>query len=90
MQNFTDPSLLETLTDAASRQHSALHNIPQGTAEEYYICACQKLDGYGQECFVVKERSSGDIAIIGVSLTGLTVNYQSGRAGRVYRYIKLR
>lgn len=77
--------MLETLTDAASRQHAVLHNVPQSTAEEYYICACQKLEGYGQETFLVKERSSGDAAIIGVSLTGLFISYQSSRPGRIFR-----
>lgn len=62
-QVFTDPLLLETLTDAASRQHAALHNLPQGTAEEYYICACQKLDGYGQEVYTVKNHDGLDTII---------------------------
>lgn len=71
------------MTDAASRQHAVLHNLPQGTAEEYYICACQRLDGYGQETFAVKDYGGEDV-IIGVSLTGVTVTYPSGREGRSY------
>lgn len=74
---------MESLTDAASRQHAALHNLPQGTAEEYYICVCQKLEGYGQELFQVKDHNDED-ALIGVSLTGITVAYNSEREGRSY------
>lgn len=75
---------MESLTDAASRQHATLHNIPQGTAEEYYICACQRLEGYGQEHFHVKDKN-GEDAVLGVSLTGVHVSYRNGREGRSYR-----
>lgn len=74
---------MEALTDAASRQHAALHNLPPVTAEEYYICACQRLEGYGQELYAVKEKN-GDDAIIGVSLIGVSVSYPNGREGRSY------
>ncbi|XP_025834332.1 tyrosine-protein phosphatase non-receptor type 14 [Agrilus planipennis] len=87
-KSFTDPTLLETLTDAAIRQHAALHSLPQGTAEEYYICACQKLDGYGQELFSVKDHSNED-AVLGVSLTGVTVFYPNGKEGRSYGWIDI-
>ncbi|KAJ8977596.1 hypothetical protein NQ317_018364 [Molorchus minor] len=80
-KNFTDPALLETLTDAASRQHAALHNLPQGTAEEYYICACQRLEGYGQEIYTVKDKEGRD-ALIGISLTEFFVGCAGGREGR--------
>ncbi|KAJ8962381.1 hypothetical protein NQ318_018365, partial [Aromia moschata] len=69
-KTFTDPSLLETLTDAASRNHAALQSLPQGTAEEYYICACQRLEGYGQEVYSVKDKDGLD-ALIGICLTGV-------------------
>lgn len=84
-QNFTEPSLLDSLTEAASHQHAALHNLPQGTAEEYYICACQKLEGYGQELLSVKDSNYEDVNI-GVSLLGITVSYLSGKEGHNYRY----
>ncbi|XP_072391458.1 tyrosine-protein phosphatase non-receptor type 14 [Diabrotica undecimpunctata] len=82
---FTDSSLLETLTEAASRQHSALHNLPQGTAEEYYICACQRLDGYGQEVYVVKDHEGVD-TLIGICLTGVYVGYPGGKEGRHFSW----
>ncbi|KAJ8934323.1 hypothetical protein NQ314_013363 [Rhamnusium bicolor] len=85
LHTFTDPSLLETLTDAASRQHAALHNLPQGTAEEYYICACQRLEGYGQEVYPVKDNEGLD-ALIGISLTGVYVGYPGGREGRHFSW----
>lgn len=74
---------MESLTDAASRQHAELHNLPQGAAEEYYICACQRLEGYGQEWYSVKDRD-GEDALIGVSLMGVTYMYPSGKEGRSY------
>lgn len=79
----TDPALLESLTEAASRQHALLHNLPQGTAEEYYICACQKLDGYGQEIFSVKNRKNEDV-LVGVSLTGVYVSYSDIKETKHY------
>lgn len=75
---------METLTDAAMRQHAALHNLPQSTSEEYYICACQKLEGYGQETFLVKDKT-GEDAIISVTLTGVTISYPSGKEGRNFK-----
>nr|XP_022905804.1 tyrosine-protein phosphatase non-receptor type 21 [Onthophagus taurus]XP_022905805.1 tyrosine-protein phosphatase non-receptor type 21 [Onthophagus taurus] len=87
-KSFTDPNFLESLTDSASKQHAALLNIPQGTAEEYYICACQRLNGYGQEVFFVKDKN-GESAIIGVSLTGIHVSYRNGREGRSYSWIDI-
>lgn len=63
-----------------------MHNLPQGTAEEYYICACQQLDGYGQEIYAVKDRL-GDDAMISVSLTEVSVGYAGEREGRHYGYL---
>lgn len=71
---FTDPALLESLTEAASRQHAALHNLPQGTAEEYYICACQRLEGYGEEEFNVRDKDGNEV-IIGIGLMGVSVTH---------------
>lgn len=68
------------------RQHAHLMNLPQSTAEEYYICACQKLEGYGLETYTVKEKN-GEDAILGVTLTSVTVNYPSGRETRTFRYL---
>ncbi|XP_044258039.1 tyrosine-protein phosphatase non-receptor type 21 [Tribolium madens] len=88
-KSFTDPGLLESLTDAAIRQHAALHNLSQGTAEEYYICACQQLEGYGQEIYAVKDRL-GDDAIISVSLTEVSVGYAGEREGRRYGWTDIK
>lgn len=60
-----------------------MRNLPQGTAEEYYICACQRLEGYGQEVYCVKDKHGEDV-LIGVSLIGVTVSYPSGKEGRSY------
>lgn len=73
-KRFIDPGLLESLTEAASRQHAALQNLPQGTAEEYYICLCQKLEGYGQEEYTVKNKEGGEV-VIAIGLTGVSVAY---------------
>lgn len=75
LQTYTDPMTIESLTEAASRQHAALHNLPQSTAEEYYICACQKLEGYGEEDFNVKDKE-GRPVIIGIGLTGVSLTYR--------------
>nr|CAI5817004.1 unnamed protein product [Callosobruchus analis] len=41
-RSITDVTLLAHLTEAASRRHAALQGLPHGTAEECYICACQR------------------------------------------------
>lgn len=66
------------------RQHAALYNLPQSTAEEQYICACQILPGYGQETFIVKDKNHED-AILGVSLTGVVITYGMGKENRVFK-----
>lgn len=73
-KDFTDPTFLENLTEAASRQHALLHNTPQSIAEEKYICACQKLNGYGQERYNVKERN-GEEVCIKVAVNGIKISY---------------
>ncbi|VVC24349.1 Hypothetical protein CINCED_3A016831 [Cinara cedri] len=70
------PGRLESLTEAAICQHSALAGLPQGTAEEYYIIAAQQLEGYGQEKFVAKDDSSAEVTLA-VSLRGVTIQSQN-------------
>ncbi|XP_046387932.1 tyrosine-protein phosphatase non-receptor type 14 isoform X2 [Ischnura elegans] len=67
---------LETLTEAVICQHALLVGLPQGTAEEYYILIAQSQDGYGQEAFYAKDEA-GDLVVIGVTLTGIVVGYDS-------------
>lgn len=62
-----------------------MHNLPQGTAEEYYICACQQLEGYGQEFYAVRDRL-GDNAVISVSLPEVSVGYAGEKEGRQFGY----
>ncbi|KAF7284273.1 hypothetical protein GWI33_022264 [Rhynchophorus ferrugineus] len=73
-KRFSEPSFLDALTEAAIRQHAALQNLPQSTAEEYYICCCQKLEGYGQEEYSVKSKDGQEV-LIGIGLTGVSVVY---------------
>ncbi|KAL3280129.1 hypothetical protein HHI36_017633 [Cryptolaemus montrouzieri] len=88
-KTFKDPAILESLTEAAIQQHSAFHNLPQGTAEEYYICACQKLDGYGQEVYSVRSGRSGEEAILGVSLIGVGVEYTHAKQSRHFTWSEI-
>lgn len=62
-----------------------MHNLPQGTAEEYYICASQQLEGYGQEFYAVRDRL-GDNAVISVSLPEVSVGYAGEKEGRQFGY----
>ncbi|XP_045482953.1 tyrosine-protein phosphatase non-receptor type 14 isoform X2 [Harmonia axyridis] len=88
-KTFKDPALLESLTEAAIQQHCALNNLPQGIAEEYYICACQKLDGYGQEVYTVKSGRTGEEAIVGVSLIGVGVEYIQAKQSRHFNWSEI-
>ncbi|KAK9884942.1 hypothetical protein WA026_009178 [Henosepilachna vigintioctopunctata] len=88
-KTFKDPGLLETLTEAAIQQHATFHNLPQGTAEEYYICACQKLEGYGQEVYSVRSTRTGEEAILGVSLIGVGVEYINAKHSRHFNWSEI-
>lgn len=87
-KSFKDTILLDQLTEAAIQQHAALHNLPQGTAEEYYICTCQKLDGYGQEIYGATTRTNEE-AIIGVSLTGVGIEYPRLKQSRQFMWSEI-
>ncbi|XP_063225747.1 tyrosine-protein phosphatase non-receptor type 14 isoform X2 [Bacillus rossius redtenbacheri] len=76
---------LENLTEAVICQHAALAGLAQGTAEEYYILAAQQLEGYGQETFIAKDESGVEV-IMGVSLSGVIVTYESIQTSRHYRW----
>lgn len=75
--------MLDSLTNAAIHQHCALHNLPQGEAEEHFINACQHLDGYGIECYHAHDEQTKDV-IVGVSLTGITIRSADGRNEKFY------
>lgn len=55
-----------------THQHAALRGLPSANAEERYICACQNLEGYGQEKFIARD-DQAQIVEIGISLNGITV-----------------
>lgn len=80
--------MLDSLTNAAIHQHAALHNLPQGTAEEHFITACQQLDGYGVECYRAHDQHGAQV-IIGISLTGILVRQGEGRSEKFYWYVTL-
>lgn len=81
--------MLDSLTNAAIHQHSALHNLPQGTAEEHFITACQRLDGYGVECFRAYDEQNCNV-VIGISLIGIYVRRPDDRNnGKFFGYVGL-
>lgn len=80
--------MLDSLTNAVIHQHAALHNLPQGTAEEHFITACQHLDGYGVECYRAHDEQNFDV-VIGISLTGIVVRSGDGKGEKFYGYVIL-
>lgn len=82
-KGFTDPSMIDSLTNAAIHQHAALHNLPQGIAEEHFITTCQHLEGYGIETFTAQDHHDNEI-LLGISLTGISVAYLDGRSTKFY------
>ncbi|XP_065560769.1 tyrosine-protein phosphatase non-receptor type 21-like isoform X2 [Artemia franciscana] len=73
------------VTEAVARQYAALQGISQGLAECCYLLGAQKLDGYGQECFLAKNEANQEV-LVAASLHGVLVRRSNTEALVHYRW----
>lgn len=64
----------EALLEQIVQAHRSLQGVHHSLAELYYIVAVQRLEGYGEELFDVKD-ASGNEMVLGVSVEGVTARY---------------
>lgn len=62
------------LLDEIVNAHRSLQGLDHATAELYYIQAVQRLEGYGEERFEVRDASGVDM-VLGVSVQGVTARH---------------
>lgn len=60
------------LLDEIVNAHRSLQGLDHATAEMHYIQTVQRLEGYGEERFEVRNPSSGVDMVLGVSVQGVT------------------
>lgn len=76
----------EALLEQIVQAHRNLHGVQHALAEVYYILAVQRLDGYGEEPFAVRDAAGNDV-VLGVSAQGVTARYRHLSAEpAVYRW----
>ncbi|KAG8584383.1 hypothetical protein GDO81_008808 [Engystomops pustulosus] len=80
-----DKALLEDLLHKVALEHNALSGIPQEEAEIHYIKEVEHLDGYGQECFHVKDSHGNDINLW-IFFMGIFTGDSLGKATASYRW----
>lgn len=64
----------DRLIEEVIQQNPGLQNLTQSAAEELYIAACQQLDGYGKEKFLVRDSDSYQVQL-GIAISGIAVSY---------------
>ncbi|XP_055000518.1 tyrosine-protein phosphatase non-receptor type 14 [Sorex araneus] len=80
-----DEAVLDELTQKVAREHKAHSGIPPAEAELMYINEAERLDGFGQEVFPVKD-TQGSSVQLGVFFMGVFVRSRVGRQVLVYRW----
>lgn len=68
------------LLDEIVLAHQNLQGLDHGLAELYYILAVQRLEGYGEERFEVRD-AAGAYMLLGVSVQGITARYVGSQGG---------
>lgn len=62
------------LLDEIVQAHRSLQGLDHATAELYYIQTVQRLEGYGEERFEVRDAAGADM-VLGVSVLGVTARH---------------
>ncbi|KAM5165445.1 tyrosine-protein phosphatase non-receptor type 14 [Mantella aurantiaca] len=80
-----DAAFLEELLLKVALEHKAVSGIRSEEAEILYIQEVQQLDGYGQECFHVKDSHSSDVTLC-IFFMGICVGDSHGKSAASYRW----
>ncbi|XP_077138396.1 tyrosine-protein phosphatase non-receptor type 14 [Ranitomeya variabilis] len=80
-----DKAVLDDLLHKVALEHKTLSEIPPEEAEIQYIKEVEHLDGYGQECFHVKDSHSNDVNLW-IFFMGIFTGDSLGKATASYRW----
>nr|AAF27549.1 PTP36-B isoform [Mus musculus] len=80
-----EEAALEELTQKVAQEHKAHSGILPAEAELMYINEVERLDGFGQEIFPVKD-SHGNSVHLGIFFMGIFVRNRVGRQAVIYRW----
>uniref|UniRef100_A0A8C3GQI4 Tyrosine-protein phosphatase non-receptor type n=1 Tax=Cairina moschata TaxID=8855 RepID=A0A8C3GQI4_CAIMO len=79
-----DEAVLEELTQKVAQEHRTHSGITAAEAELMYINEVERLDGFGQETFPVKDNHGNDIHL-GIFFMGIFIKNRIGRTTVIYR-----
>ncbi|XP_032248933.1 tyrosine-protein phosphatase non-receptor type 14 isoform X2 [Phoca vitulina] len=80
-----EEAILEELTQKVAQEHKAHSGILPAEAELMYINEVERLDGFGQEIFSVKD-NHGNSVHLGIFFMGIFVRNRIGRQAVIYRW----
>nr|XP_020041600.1 tyrosine-protein phosphatase non-receptor type 14 isoform X2 [Castor canadensis] len=80
-----EEAVLEELTQKVAQEHKAHSGIPPAEAELMYINEVERLDGFGQEIFPVKD-NHGNCMHLGIFFMGIFARNRIGRQAVIYRW----
>ncbi|XP_033000667.1 tyrosine-protein phosphatase non-receptor type 14 [Lacerta agilis] len=85
MDWIQDEASLKELTDKVAKVHTKHSGISAADAEFLYISEVERLDGFGQESFPVKDNQGNDMHL-GIYCMGIFVKNRMGRPTVIYRW----
>ncbi|KAM5238486.1 tyrosine-protein phosphatase non-receptor type 14 [Ctenodactylus gundi] len=85
MDLVLEEAVLEELTQKVAQEHKAHSGILPAEAELMYINEVERLDGFGQEVFPVKD-NHGNSMQLGIFFMGIFVRTRIGRQAAVHRW----
>nr|KAF6397740.1 protein tyrosine phosphatase non-receptor type 14 [Rousettus aegyptiacus] len=80
-----EEAVLEELTQKVAQEHKAHSGILPAEAELMYINEVERLDGFGQEIFPVKD-NHGNSVHLGIFFMGIFVRNRIGRQAIIHRW----
>ncbi|XP_039105444.1 tyrosine-protein phosphatase non-receptor type 14 [Hyaena hyaena] len=80
-----EEAVLEELTQKVAQEHKAHSGILPSEAELMYINEVERLDGFGQEIFPVKD-NHGNCVQLGIFFMGIFVRNRIGRQAVIHRW----
>uniref|UniRef100_A0ABI7WCB4 Tyrosine-protein phosphatase non-receptor type n=1 Tax=Felis catus TaxID=9685 RepID=A0ABI7WCB4_FELCA len=80
-----EEAVLEELTQKVAQEHKAHSGILPSEAELMYINEVERLDGFGQEIFPVKD-NHGNSVQLGIFFMGIFVRNRIGRQAVIHRW----
>uniref|UniRef100_A0A2K5MXJ3 Tyrosine-protein phosphatase non-receptor type n=1 Tax=Cercocebus atys TaxID=9531 RepID=A0A2K5MXJ3_CERAT len=84
-----EEAVLEELTQKVAQEHKAHSGILPAEAELMYINEVERLDGFGQEIFPVKD-NHGNCVHLGIFFMGIFVRNRIGRQAVIHRRILMK